>query len=59
MTKDHILSYLNSSRKPLQEDPKQSWIGSYNIRQLIFYTFFNGFTTRMNQITKRGQYLSV
>lgn len=43
MTKVDVLSYLNSLRKPLQEDPKQSWIGSYNIRQLIFYTFFKWF----------------
>ncbi len=28
MTKNHILSYINSLRKPLQEDLQQSWIGS-------------------------------
>lgn len=40
MNKDEILSYLHSLRKPVSEDPKQKWIGSYNIRQLIFYSFF-------------------
>ena len=40
MTKPDIISYLNSLRKPLTEDPVQRWIGSYNGRQMILNKFF-------------------
>jgi integrase len=40
MSKDDILSYLNSSRKSVQDDPTQRWIGSYNGRQMILSKFF-------------------
>jgi hypothetical protein len=40
MTKQDILDYLNSSRKPVSEDPTHRWIGSYNGRQMIFNKFF-------------------
>ena len=40
MTKHDIVSYLHRLRKPISEDPKQNWIGSYNIRQLIIVSFF-------------------
>jgi hypothetical protein len=40
MDKNDILSYLNSSRKPLFDDPRQRWIGSYNGRQMILLKFF-------------------
>jgi integrase len=40
MTKQDILSYLDSLRRPLSEDPNQKWIGSYNSRQMILNKFF-------------------
>lgn len=40
MTKQDILSYLDSLRRPLEEDPNQKWIGSYNSRQMILNKFF-------------------
>jgi hypothetical protein len=40
MTKQQILSYLDSLRRPLAEDPRQRWIGSYNSRQMILNKFF-------------------
>jgi integrase len=40
MTKQNILSYLDSLRRPLSEDPTQKWIGSYNSRQMILNKFF-------------------
>jgi hypothetical protein len=30
MTKDDILKYLGSLRRPALEDPNHKWIGSYN-----------------------------
>ena len=40
MTRDDILSYLDKSRKPENEDPLHKWIGSYNIRCVILFRFF-------------------
>ena len=40
MIKQDILNYLNGLRKPESIDPTHSWIGSYNIRQMIFLKFF-------------------
>jgi integrase/recombinase XerD len=40
MTRDDILSYLDKSRKPEDEDPLHKWIGSYNIRCVILFRFF-------------------
>ena len=40
ITKQHILNYLNSLRKPESEDSTHRWIGSYNARQMIFLKFF-------------------
>jgi len=40
ITKQDVLSYLNSLRKPVSEDPNHKWIGSYNTRQMIFNKFF-------------------
>ena len=40
MTKQNILSYLDSLRRPLSEDPTQKWVGSYNSRQMILNKFF-------------------
>jgi hypothetical protein len=40
MTKQDILSYLNSVRKPTSIDPQQRWIGSYNNRLRYYAKFF-------------------
>jgi hypothetical protein len=40
MTQDDILSYLDKSHKPEDEDPLHKWIGSYNIRCVILFRFF-------------------
>jgi len=40
MTKQDILSYLNSIRKNVEDDPQQRWIGSYNGRLRVFIKFF-------------------
>ncbi len=40
MERSDILSFLTKLKKPISEDPKQTWIGSYNIRQLIIVSFF-------------------
>jgi hypothetical protein len=40
MTKNDLLEYLNSLRRPASEDPTCKWIGSYNGRQMILLKFF-------------------
>jgi hypothetical protein len=40
MTKQDILSYLNSIRKPVSIDPLQRWVGSYNGRLRYLLKFF-------------------
>ena len=40
LTKQDVLSYLNSLRNPIDKDPTQRWIGSFNGRQMILLKFF-------------------
>jgi hypothetical protein len=40
MTKDDVLLYLDSCRKPENDDPLHKWIGTYNIRRIILFRFF-------------------
>ena len=40
MTKNDLLEYLNSLRRPASEDPTCKWVGSYNGRQMILLKFF-------------------
>jgi integrase len=40
MTKEDILDYLNSIKKPPELDPTHKSIGTYNGRQMTFSTFF-------------------
>jgi hypothetical protein len=40
MTKTDILSYLNSLRKPVSDDPTHRSIGTYNGRQKVLTKFF-------------------
>lgn len=39
-TRDDIIDYLNSLRKPEHLDPTHKWIGTHNTRQMILSKFF-------------------
>ena len=39
-TRDDVLSYLDKSRKPENQDPLHKWIGTYNMRRIILFRFF-------------------
>jgi integrase/recombinase XerD len=39
-TKDDILLYLDSYRKPENEDPMHKWIGTYNLKLVTLVRFF-------------------
>jgi integrase/recombinase XerD len=43
MTRDEILVYLDSIRKPDMLDPLHKWIGTYNLRRTILLRFFKWF----------------
>jgi integrase len=40
MTREDILLFLDSNRKPENEDPLHKWIGSYNIKRIVLTRFF-------------------
>jgi integrase len=40
MTKEDILQYLDSLRRPEVSDPLHKWIGSYNLKRSIIVKFF-------------------
>jgi integrase len=40
MTRDDILSYLNSLKKPEDKDPMHKWIGTYNVVLVYLIRFF-------------------
>lgn len=40
MTRDDVLLYLDSCRKPENEDPLHKWIGSYNVKRMTLVRFF-------------------
>jgi hypothetical protein len=40
ITRDDIIDYLDSLRKPDVSDPLHKWIGSYNIRRTMLLRFF-------------------
>ena len=40
MTRDDILQYLDSLRKPEASDPLHKWIGTYNLYRTLFTLFF-------------------
>ena len=39
-TRDDVLEYLNSHRKPEESDPLHKWIGTYNLRRIYLLRFF-------------------
>ena len=41
-TRDDILSYLDSFRKPEASDPLHKWIGTYNLYGYIYNASLNG-----------------
>jgi integrase len=40
ITREDILSYLDQSRKPENEDPLHKWIGGFNTKRIILFRFF-------------------
>ena len=40
MTRDDLIYFLNTIRKPEQIDPLQKWIGTYNNQLIVFSRFF-------------------
>lgn len=40
ITRDDILAYLQSLRKPLPKDPQQKWISTYNTRAVMYVKFW-------------------
>ena len=40
ITRQNVLSYLNSCRKPEEIDPLHKWIGTYNLRRIFLLRFF-------------------
>jgi len=40
MTRQNVLSYLNSCRKPEEIDPMHKWIGTHNLRRIFLLRFF-------------------
>jgi hypothetical protein len=40
MTRDDIISFLDSLRKDESEDVMHKWIGSYNLRLMLLYEIF-------------------
>jgi len=53
MTKQDILSYLDSLKRPVLEDPTQRWVGSHNGRQMILNKFFRWLYNPDNQPKER------
>ena len=40
LTRDDVLQFLDSLRKPEASDPLHKWIGTYNIYRILFIRFF-------------------
>lgn len=53
MTRDDILQYLNSVRKPEASDPLHKWIGTYNIYRMLFIRFFKWLNSPDIELHKR------
>jgi integrase/recombinase XerD len=43
MTRDDIISYLNSRKKSESKDPMHRWVGTYTLRKTILTRFFKWF----------------
>jgi hypothetical protein len=53
ISKDDILSYLDSFRKPEAMDPLHKWIGTYNLYRMLLVTFFRWFYYQDIEPSKR------
>ena len=40
LTRDDVITYLDSIRKSEENDPTHKWIGTYNLRRELFLKFF-------------------
>jgi hypothetical protein len=40
LTRVNIINYLDSLRKSEEADPEHKWIGTYNLRRVVFLKFF-------------------
>ena len=40
LTRDDVMQFLDSLRKPEESDPLHKWIGTYNIYRILFIRFF-------------------
>ncbi len=47
ITRDDLLSFLDSHRKIENIDPLHRWIGTYNLYRIHLMRFLNGYTPRM------------
>lgn len=59
MTREDILQYLNSVRKPEAADPLHKWIGTYNIYRTLFVRFFKWLNFADIESQKRSKPLAV
>jgi hypothetical protein len=48
MTRNDVLQYLDSHRRPEESDPLHKWIGTYNLRRIYVLRFFKWLTLRWN-----------
>jgi hypothetical protein len=46
-TRDDVMQFLDSSRKPEESDPLHKWIGTYNIYRVLLIRFLNGYTIQI------------
>ena len=53
MTRESVLKYLDSFRKPESVDPLHKWIGSYNLYRIFFIRFFKWLYTPELEANKR------
>jgi hypothetical protein len=59
MTKDDIIDYLGTLRKPESEDNTHKWMGKYNTRQMVLSNSSDSCIIKMNKITRNGLLLYV
>lgn len=53
ISKEEVLFYLDSLRKPDMLDPLHKWIGTYNLKRTIFLKFFKWFYYPIEEPKKR------
>ena len=53
LTRVDIIDYLDNLRKPEEADPEHKWIGTYNLRKVIFLKFFKWLCNPIGEPKKR------